>query len=237
LLSWHKETEIDWDLDLSRKTYIPAVEELIDGAPASDTFVVLGLGDLLHSDNYDNQTTGGTPQDQDGRHPKLLYAATQFLLTTIDLAAQRHKNVLAVVLPGNHDEQSAVGVRLALSLHYAKHKHVTVEDSANRFWYWQWGKNLCAATHGDKIKKAELPLLMAQHRPQEWGATEHRVYLTGHIHHETALEKGGVRVESLQSPSAKDQWHHTHGYGAGRSLQTITLDKEGGLRSRRFVNL
>jgi len=237
LLSWRKETGIDWDMKIAQEIYRKVTARLISSSPKSDTCVVLGLGDLLHTDNYDNMTTKGTPQDQDGRYPKMLYEATQFLMYVIDLAAERHKKVIVVVLPGNHDEQSAVAVRLALSLHYYKHKNISVCDDAGRFWYWEWGKNLLAATHGDKLKKSDLPLLMASTNPEAWGRTVFRAYFTGHIHHETGLDKGQVRVESFQAPVAKDSWHASRGYGGGQSLQTITYHKDDGEISRQRVNI
>ena len=69
------------------------------------------------------------------------------------------------------------------------------------------------------------------------GATKFRYAMTGHIHHKSAIETGGVIVESFQSPAARDAWHTAAGFRSGRSMSAITLHKDKGEIARQKVNI
>lgn len=238
LLSWKKETGHNYDLKIGQTVIKTAMSRLVASTPPSSQAVVLGLGDLLHSDNYEGMTSKSKNiLDVDGRYPKILSAATQLIIYTIDLALQKHGSVLVRILPGNHDEQSALAVTLAVSMYYQNNPRVAVDDDAGRFWWWSWGKVLLGATHGDKAKMKDLPLIMAARNPEAWGKTKFRHIYTGHIHTQTGIEMNGVTVESFQTPVAPDSWHVAHGYGAQRSCQAITHHKDHGEIMRQKVNI
>ncbi len=238
LLSWKKETNHNYDLKIGKQTIEAAMTRLIQSTPNSKQAVVLGLGDLLHSDNYAGMTAQSKNiLDVDGRWPRVLSTATQLILFTIDLALQKHESVLVRILPGNHDEQSAIAVTLAVSMYYRNNPRVTVDDDAGRFWWWAWGKVFLGATHGDKAKMKDLPLIMAARNPEAWGKTRFRSIYTGHIHTQYGIEMNGVTVESFQTPVAPDAWHVNQGYGANRSVQAITHHKDQGEIMRQKVNI
>jgi len=238
LLSWQKETGFNYDLKIGRKTIETAMGKLIASTPPSKQAVILGLGDLLHADNYQGMTAHSQNiLDVDGRWPRVLTTAAQIVIYTIDLALQKHEQVLVRILPGNHDEQSAIAVTLAVSMYYQNNPRVTVDDDAGRFWWWSWGKVFIGATHGDKAKMKDLPLIMAARNPEAWGKTKFRHVFTGHIHQQSGIELNGVTVESLQAPCAPDAWHTNMGYGAGRSVQAITYHKERGRILRNYENI
>jgi hypothetical protein len=238
LLSWKKETGHNYDLKIGQGIIKTAMTRLVGGSPNAKQGVVLGLGDLLHSDNYEGMTARSKNiLDVDGRYPRVLQAATQLIIYTVDLALQKHETILLRILPGNHDEQSALAVTLALSMFYHANPRVTVDDDAGRFWFWAWGKVLLGATHGDKAKMKDLPLIMATRNPEAWGKAKFRHIYTGHIHNEKAMEQNGVTVESFQTPVAPDSWHVAMGYGAGRSVSAVTHHKERGEVMRHKVNI
>lgn len=233
LLSWRHETDVDWDLSIAKRVLSKTTARLFDLTPSSDTAVILGLGDLLHSDGYENLTpTSKHILDVDGRWPKVLRTAVWLLIDTIDQALVKHRNVIVRILPGNHDQESAISVALALSMRYHDHPRVTIDDSASRFWWWEWGNTLLGATHGDKAKMRDLPLLMAQRNPMAWGRTKFRHIFTGHIHTQTGIEETGVTVESFRTPVAPDSYHANMGYNAGRTMTAITYDREYGEMAR-----
>ncbi|MCD1644176.1 hypothetical protein [Aurantimonas coralicida] len=238
LMTWKQESGHDYDLKIAEKTIRDSMSRLFEASPASSTAVILGLGDLLHSDGYEPVTKRSrNVLDVDSRYPKILKTATTLLVWMIDRALEKHGQVLVRILPGNHDDQSAIAVSLALSMRYSSHPRVTVDDDPSRFWYWSWGATLLGATHGDMAKMADLPGLMAQQRPKEWGASKFRAVYTGHIHHQSAIEKLGVVVESFQTTAVPDAWHAGMGYGSGRSVVSITHCRERGEISRARVNV
>ncbi|GEP11749.1 hypothetical protein [Methylobacterium gnaphalii] len=238
LLTWRRETGVNWDLSIAQEVIRESVGRLVASAPPSRQAVVLGLGDLLHADGYDNATPKSkNVLDVDGRYPKILRAATLLMIEAVEAALARHERVLVRILRGNHDRESAIAVSLALSLHYRDHPRVTVDDDPGYFWWWRFGRNLLGGTHGDAAKMADLPMLMAARNPEAWGLTRFRAIFTGHIHTKTAVEVGGVTVESLRTPIPPDAWHHENGYGAGRALTAVTYHAERGEISRNTVNI
>jgi hypothetical protein len=237
LLSWRKETQHNWDLKIGQQVIKGAMTRLIGTAPNSTQGVVLGLGDLMHADNYRNQTAkSGHFLDVDGRYPRVLLVSTQLIIFTVDLALQKHAHVIVRILPGNHDDQSAIAVTLAVAMYYANNDRVTVDDDAGRFWWWSWGKVLIGATHGDQAKMKDLPLIMANRNAEAWGRSKFRYIYTGHIHKETAIDSG-VKVESFQTPVAPDSWTVGMGYCPTRSVTSITHHKNDGEIIRHKVNI
>lgn len=238
LYSFGRETGEDYDLSIANDTNRKAFARLMASTPSSDTAVILGLGDLLHADDSSNRTAkSGHALDVDTRHSKVLKTAIQFMIYAVELALTKHRYVTVRNLPGNHDLHSAVAVTMALWAWFQNNPRVSVDDSPSYFWWWRWGQNLLGATHGDMAKPANLPLVMAASRPEDWGQTKHRIVFTGHIHTRTALESGGVIVESFQSTAARDAWHEASGYRAGRSLSAITFHNLDGEIARQKVNI
>jgi hypothetical protein len=238
LLSWGDETGYNYDIKIAEKVLQDAFGRLIATAPHAKQAVILGLGDLLHSDGYDNMTARSkAPLDVDGRYPRVLQSAVQILIFMIDQALTKHESVLVRVLPGNHDDHSAIAVALALSMFYNNNPRVTVDADPGRFWWWSWGSVFLGATHGDRAKMRDLPLIMATRNAEAWGRSKFRHIYTGHIHTQTGIEMNGVTVESFQTPVAPDAWHVAEGYGAGRSVTAITHHRERGEICRQKVNI
>jgi hypothetical protein len=72
---------------------------------------------------------------------------------------------------------------------------------------------------------------MANDRPEQWGATRHRYFYKGHIHHkdkQVCKEHPGCTVEAFRTMAARDAWHGTEGYRAGRDMTCIVLHAEHG---------
>lgn len=239
LLAWEKESGENYDLKIAEKTVKDTMRRLFDAAPPSKTGVILGLGDLLHFDGYEPMTSRSkNVLDVDGRYPLVLQTATSLLIWAVEQALAKHEIVIVRILPGNHDDQSAIAVSLALAMYYRDSERVKIDTDPSRFWWWRFGTTFLGATHGDMTKPAELPLIMATSKPEDWGASTHRMIMCGHIHHKTALkEYGNVTVESFRSPAARDAYHSGHGYVSGRSMSAITIHKQFGEISRQTANI
>jgi DNA repair exonuclease SbcCD nuclease subunit len=173
----------------------------------------------------------------DGRYPKVLKTAIRMIVSTIQLALQNHETVHVRILPGNHDDQSALAIGIALSMYFENQERVKVDDSPSRFWWKRFGKVFLGATHGDKAKMKDLPLVMANDRPQDWAASTHKKIYTGHIHHERTIEEGGVIVSSMRTPVAKDAYHSFEKYRAGRSVYSETFNINGSMAGTTQINI
>ncbi|MBN7755504.1 hypothetical protein JYP46_01590 [Nitratireductor aquimarinus] len=96
---------------------------------------------------------------------------------------------------------------------------------------------MIGGTHGDKAKIPDLPMIMANRRKEDWAATSTRHFHSGHIHHDTLREVGGVSVFSHRAPVAQDAYHASHGYLSGRSIKSYTYHIEKGARGHSEVEL
>jgi hypothetical protein len=238
LYAYGPEAGEDFDLSIADKLNRETFASLVDATPNSGTAVIVGLGDLLHADDPTNRTAkSGHALDVDTRHSKVRQTALLFLIFCVEKAKERHGKVIIRILPGNHDEVTAGAISLALWAWFREDDRVEVDIDPSRFWWWRFGSNLLGATHGDMAKMKDLPMIMAATRPEDWGATKYRAIFTGHIHHQSAMEIGGVIVESFQTTAAKDVWHSSMGYRAGRSMQAIVLHSERGEVGRHRVNV
>jgi hypothetical protein len=235
MFAWGKEVGENWDLKIAEKTIGEAVEDTVERSPASDTCVVLGGGDLLHADNSENKTArSGNALQVDGRYQKVVSVATRLMVRTVDAALRRNGRVIARVLPGNHDEHTAVAIAYFLLAWYRNEPRVTVDVDPSLFWWHRFGLCLFGATHGHTVKIKDMPSIMAHRRAEDWGATKFRYVHGFHLHHsaKVATEGNGVLCEIHQAPIPQDAWHYGAGFLSGRSLQTITYHREFGEVSR-----
>jgi hypothetical protein len=238
LLAWGKETGENYDLDIARDTILSSLADLIGRASPSREAVILWLGDTTHQNDRTNMTPrSGHVLDVDGRWQKVLTATAGVALKAADMAAEKHERVTVRFIPGNHDPDAAVALTVALSLAYASHERVTVDDSPSPHWFRRHGKTLLGATHGHTMKPEAMAMMLATDRPEDWGASKHRYFLFGHVHHASVKEVASVRVESFNSPAAKDAFAHAGGWRSARALHSITYHSERGETTRHRVNI
>lgn len=235
LFSWHRETDTNWDLKIAESVIGSAIEDLISRTPPSANAIILGGGDLLHSDNNENKTArSGNVLQVDGRYQKVLMTACRLVVRSIDASLKRHGHVTVRILPGNHDEHASVAVAYFLLAWYRNEPRVTVDVDPSLFFWFRFGKVMIGATHGHTVKLKDMVSIMAHRRAEDWGATRHRFVHGFHIHHSSkfASEGGGVISESHQTPTPQDAWHFGSGFLSGRSMQSISYHKEYGEVSR-----
>jgi len=236
MFSWHRETSQNWDLKIAERAIGRAIGEVISRSPSSGEAIVLGGGDLLHSDNNDNKTArSGNALQVDGRYQKVVQTACRLVVGTVDAALQRHGRVTVRILPGNHDEHACVAVTWHLAAWYRNEPRVTVDTDPSLYFWRRFGLVMLGATHGHTVKIKNMPQIMAHRRAEDWGATRHRFVHGFHLHHVEkafSIEGQGVISEIHQSPAPQDAWHFGAGFLSGRSVQTITYHAERGEYAR-----
>ena len=238
LYAWGEETGEDFDTAIASAELRKAVDLLVSGAPESATGYLVNVGDFLHANSRSAKTPeSGNQLDVDSRFSRVIRMARDALRYCIARMLEKHKTVHVFVTPGNHDPDAARWLALLLAAHYESEPRVRVETSPKTFFYTRFGKTLIGITHGDKIKMAELPSIMANDRAEDWGATKHRYWWTGHIHHTRHQEYRGCFVESFNTLAASDAWHHESGYRSVRQMQRIDIDIEHGIYNRGIANI
>jgi hypothetical protein len=231
MFAWGKETDTNWDLKIAESAIGAALDDLVMRSPMSGEAVVLGGGDLIHSDSNENKTAKSSNALQvDGRYQKVIATACRLTERTVDLARRRHDHVRVRILPGNHDEHACVAVGYHLAALYRHEPRVTVDLDPSLFWWHRFGRVMLGATHGHEAKIGQMPQIMAHRRAEDWGATRFRYVHGFHLHHTArfATEGGGCISEIHQAPVPQDAWHYGSGFLSGRSVQAITYHREFG---------
>jgi len=261
MLAWGREVGADYDLDISVQHYTAAAERLLSLSNLYNVARVLYVvgHDFLHVDGpamgpkgsgRGGATTAGTPQDLDTRLAKLFTAGRRALVQALDLAREVAP-VDAVVVPGNHDEQSMYRMGEVLNAWYRLDDAVSVVYGPMRRKFYGWGSNAFMLTHGEEYrrKRDNLALIMATECPAElWVRSEGgtREVHTGHNH--VALQGGyyptaeldesrGIRVRSLPGLTPEDSWHFTEGYHHKRAATAFLWHHQGGMAGHHEFSL
>jgi hypothetical protein len=237
MLSWDKETGHDWDLKIGERVFDEAMEFLVDSAPSADNALVAFLGDFMHYDSFEAITpTSGNLLDSDSRYPKMVKVAIRSARRAIEKAAAKHRNVRVIVEIGNHDLSNSVFLAHALDAIYENNPRIVIDVAPSHFHYVEHGKVLIATHHGHGVKMEKLPNIMAADRPEAWGRTKFRYWLTGHIHQHKHLDFPGVSVESFRVLAPQDAWAFNKGYRSQRDMKALVFHHDYGEVSRITVN-
>lgn len=239
-LSSSYETGESYNINLAKKRCIDGVNGIISKGRSFGIDRVLFIigNDVLHYDTPKRTTTSGTPQDTDVMFYDMFNTALDTHVEIIEMLIQEFK-VDILFCPSNHDYQSGWYFARTLSSWFRNCDRVTIDDSISHRKYYQYGKNLIGASHGDGARMEQMPLLMANEVPKLWADTIYRHVYLHHIHHKqrNQFQSGkdyiGVTVEYLRSPSASDSWHYRNGYvGAKKAIEGFIHNKEDGQIAR-----
>lgn len=236
--AWAEETQdANYDLNIAGELLAGASERLIESCPPCDQAVIAFLGDFLHYDSYAAITpTHGHLLDADGRYPKMVRAGVRMIRAMIAAALKRHKAVHVIFATGNHDISSSAFLRIMLAALYEDEKRVTVDETPSRYHYYEWGKILLGVHHGDRAKMDKLPAIMAHDQHEAWGRTRYRLWITGHIHHDSRKEFPGCHVESFGVLAPLDAHGAASGYRSQRSMKALVFHRDHGEQERHTVN-
>lgn len=238
MYSWGDETGDDYDTKIAATVAKSGITTLVSQSLPSERAVVLVLGDYFHQNDQSNVTPGHKHQlDVDGRWFKVYDEGAALLCEIIKIVSAKHSMVEVKILPGNHDDTAAGTLTVAMSLFFSRTRRITVNKEPGDMYYRRFGSCLIGAHHGHKMKPEAMAMAMAVDRHEDWGQTKFRSYYSGHIHHETAKEVMGVRVESFSSPAARDSFNASHGYRSGRSMSAVTFHRDNGEIGRHRVNI
>lgn len=229
MMAWGEETGEDYDSKIAVERMTSWVGQAVASSPASETAIILDVGDLLHGDDQTNMTPRSKHiLDVDTRHFKTLDLTIYALATSIDLARAKHARVIVRILPGNHNPTSYMAVMFALAERYRDDERVEVQKVPGEFFTHEFGKCLIASHHGDKAKAERMVMFLADEYAEIWGRTKHRYLWTGHLHHHKSQDIGGVQWEQLRAVTARDAYASSHAYVARSQLQAITYHRDLG---------
>lgn len=194
--------------------------------------IVFPIGqDYFNTDNMNNTTTAGTPQQNDLAHDEMFEYGTDLLFQGIELCRKKAP-VLIQYVSGNHDSHIAYYAISSLKRAYELAGTNGLEfDILPKRKYVEFGKCLIGYTHGNKERnRIEKNNIMQVEMPEAWGRTKFREWHLGHLHHEDVKELGGIKYRKINSITSTDNWHYESGWiGSLRMAQAFLWHKEYGL--------
>jgi hypothetical protein len=237
MYAWAEETGADYDTAIAYELLTSAIDQLVTVSPPSHQAALLNVGDFFHMDNTKNVTNhSGNILDVDTRWTKVVQVGIDAMRYGVERMLEKHQIVHVYNIMGNHDTHTAMALAMVLAAMFKDNKRVKVHVDANPFQYHEFGKCMIGMHHGDTIKKMDMyGQIMARDQAEAWGRTTFRYWWLGHIHNSQRSEFPGVVVETFRTLAARDAWHSSMGYGAGRDMNAIVLHKDFGEVGRHTV--
>ena len=214
------------DIEVRKATYMHVVQELVHSVKAVyniGTVVLPISSDFFHTDNYQNQTTAGTPQDVIVNYAQEYEHGFDLLVQAIDFLKVNAIDVQVVLVQGNHDRTKSYYLAHALEVYYSEYDCVYFDRTTSLVKAVVLGSTFIGYHHGN-CKIEDLPLLFATHKDYSthFGNAVYREVHTGDKHHYMAKEVKGVRIQQMPSLSGTDRWHSdnnfVHSIRAGLAL-------------------
>ena len=231
--AWADEAGENFDLQIAEQDMCNAVDYLVERSPPSKRGVLVNLGDFFHYTNMTGTTErSGHVLDRDSRTAKMIDVGVRIIKRCLERMREKHEIVELINAPGNHDESFAYFLNVLFRNLYANEHRIIIHDKPTTRHYLQHGKCLIGVVHGHQTKDRELPGIMATEKPEEWGATKHRVFFRGHHHHDSRVEYNGCTVEMMRTLSPKDSWAAGGGYLSGRDMKCLVMHQEFGEQMR-----
>jgi len=220
----------DYDLQKGVELLRSNMDRLVASSPNTKKALLVNLGDFVHIDDRSNSTpTNNNQLDVDGDWICIVRESVRILVELIVKLLSKHEQVIVRNAIGNHDPHVALFLSLYLEGWFKDDPRVIIESQPNHFWFYKFGKNLFGVTHGDTVKASELPEIMAADvEPSWWADSKHRVWLTGHMHHEITKEFRTCVVKTFGTLAAKDAWNLKSGYRSKRQIKSFVYHKDKG---------
>jgi len=204
---------VDGDNDPASRAlrYFNVAQSLIHNVRAIynvNTVVLPISNDFFHTDNYQNQTTQGTPQDVIMEYSSEYELGFSILIDTINMLRQNCSEVNVVLVQGNHDKTKSFYLAHALEVFFKNDYDVNFDRTHSVIKGLTLGNTFIGWHHGN-CKIDDLPLLFATHPDfsQAFGNAKYREIHTGDKHHYMAKDIKGVRIQQMPSLSGIDRWH------------------------------
>lgn len=216
----------DNNIEVRKQRYFNVVCELVAKTKALyniDTIVFPISNDFFHTDNYQHQTTNGTPQDTIVDFGEEYEHGFDLLVKTITYLKENCDIVEVILVQGNHDRTKSYYLAHALDVYFQETDNIYFDRSNSLIKGITLGNTFIGYHHGN-CKLDDLPLLFATHPEygRDFGNSIYREIHTGDKHHYMAKELKGVRIQQMPSLSGTDRWHldnnFVHSIRAGLGL-------------------
>lgn len=228
LLAWKPETGEHYDLNIARNYTLKCFEEFVERNRAQriDEIVLVTMGDILHVDNGNLETTHGTKQDCEGRVPKMIDTAVATLVQCVRKLEELQVPIRYVYVPGNHDQNLGYAVARLVEATLVADKNVQFDVSPALYKCLEYGGTTVLVTHGEAPNKRLPNELLTKYRDAYGRAGAAEVH-AGHLHSESVEPVGAVLVRRVPAICPSSYWEASKGYPAVcRGMQAFTYQSD-----------
>jgi hypothetical protein len=234
--AWHEEAGEDWDLAIASTLLLKVFRYAIDHAPPAQVGVLGQIGDFLHWDGLDAVTPANRHVlDADTRFQKIVRRGLSCIRAIVEMMLHKYPEVHIVQADANHDPASSAWFREVFEMFYEKEPRVTVDNTADTYYCYEWGDASLFFHHGHKRTPANIDTVFAAKFREVWGRTKFSYGHLGHLHHRLALEGNLMQVEQHPTLAAKDAYASRGGWMAGRRTPVISYHKKYGDSGRMEI--
>jgi hypothetical protein len=235
--AWAEETGADWDLEIAENLIVDWFSAAIASSPHADTGVLAQMGDWMHYDGLE----AVTPEhknilDSDTRFELLVRTSIRALRRVVTLLLKKHSKLHIIMAEGNHDPASSVWLREWFAALYENEPRVTVDQSPDPYYAYEFGKTLLFVHHGHRKKLNTVDDVFVAKYREQFGRTKHAYAHIGHNHSSQHVESPLMIVEQHRTLAAPDAYASSHGFMSGRSASVVTYHKEYGEVARLSIS-
>lgn len=231
--------DLIYSIDIAGKYYNDAFESFLDRIDTSriERFCLPSGNDLVHWDNFKNQTTAGTQLFGNARdYERACVVAEACLIRNIEKCS-KIAPVDVVMVKSNHAYNTEFHIGRSLEYRFAKDPNVTIKNSINSRQYYQFHQVGIGFCHGHNEKIAELDKIFPVERPDLWHQSKTRHFHIGHRHKFLKsqsftklvdnMRMNGLEVIQGSTLCVPDMWHTNKGYvGSYQRTQCMMFNHE-----------
>lgn len=218
----------DWDLKIAEETLVNWFAEAIRISPDADTAIYAQLGDFAHYDYEPLTQASKHLLDSDSRNFKIVRATIRVTRRIIKMLLEKHKHVHIKWCDANHDPFSAIWMRELLTALYENEPRVFIDNTADTYYCYEFGKTALFFHHGHKRKVANVDTVFAAKYREVFGRTEHAYAHMGHYHSIDKKETNLMVVEQHRTLASADAYSSRGGWLSGREANVITYHRDFG---------
>jgi hypothetical protein len=234
MLAWAEETRgADYDLKIAEQLLLDWFSSAIAMAPNAHTAVLAQLGDLMHHDAHQSVTPAHKHVlDADSRLQKVIRVVIRLVRRIISMLLDTHQHVHVIMASGNHDPASSAWMRELLAAMYEDEPRITIDNSPDVYYAYEWGQTALFWHHGDKRTVTNVDAVFAGKFRQIYGRCDHAYGHVGHLHSDAVHESSLMRTERHRTLAAPDAHASLGGWLSKRDAKVITYHKDFGEVSR-----
>lgn len=230
MLAWSDETGGDnYDLQLAEQLLLDWFTAALTTSPKADIGVLAQLGDLMHHDSLESVTPASrNVLDADSRLQKIIRVVIRVLRQIIGMMLEKYPQVHVIMASANHDPASSAWMREFLYAMYDGEPRITIDNSPDIYYAYEWGKTALFYHHGHKRKIGNVDTVFAGKFRELFGRCPKCYGHIGHLHNDEVRESNLMKIERHRTLAPPDAYAAGGGWLSDRDAKVITYHKEFG---------